>query len=270
MTAQPEHWDWPFLTEAHREVASEAAAFAAALAGEHPLATTSAVDAYCRGLVSEMGRRGLTGYCVRAADGGRQPELDARSICLIRETLARTDGLADFAFAMQGLGSGAISLAGDEALRQRYLPGVAQGRLIAAFALSETDAGSDVAAMTTMARRDGADYVLDGSKTWISNGGIADFYCVFARTAPGAARAGGTVSASGISAFVVEPTDPGFSIAERIDLIAPHPLATLRFNALRIPATRLIGAEGEGFKIAMRTLDAVSYTHLTLPTKRIV
>jgi len=255
MTAQPEHWDWPFLTEAHREVASEAAAFAAALAGEHPLATTSAVDAYCRGLVSEMGRRGLTGYCVRAADGGRQPELDARSICLIRETLARTDGLADFAFAMQGLGSGAISLAGDEALRQRYLPGVAQGRLIAAFALSETDAGSDVAAMTTMARRDGADYVLDGSKTWISNGGIADFYCVFARTAPGAARADGTVSASGISAFVVEPTDPGFSIAERIDLIAPHPLATLRFNALRIPATRLIGAEGEGFKIAMRTLD---------------
>jgi acyl-CoA dehydrogenase len=180
--------------------------------------------------------------------GGRLPQIDSRSICILRETLARHDGLADFAFAMQGLGSGAISLAGSDALREHYLPRVAGGRAIAAFALSEPEAGSDVAAMACAAKADGDDYVLDGEKTWISNGGIADFYCVFARTgeAPGA---------RGISAFLVDADTPGLSISERIDVIAPHPLATLRFDGCRIPASRRLGAAGQGFKIAMMTLD---------------
>lgn len=250
------HLQWPFFDAHHPRVQREANQWAAATLahGVHPQ-ERSAVDRRCRELVTEMGRAGLTRYCVRAADGGALPEFDARAICLVRETLAWWDGLADFAFAMQGLGSGALSLAGSAALRAQYLPRVANGSAIAAFALSEPDAGSDVAAMQCSARRDGNAYVLDGTKTWISNGGIADFYCVFARTAPAAKRPDGTTEARGISAFVVEPGDAGFSIDARIDVIAPHPLATLRFQSCRIPATRLIGAEGEGFKIAMRTLD---------------
>jgi acyl-CoA dehydrogenase len=187
--------------------------------------------------------------------GGDLAALDARSLCLIRESLAWHDGLADFAFAIQGLGSGPLSAAGDPALRARYLPRVAAGRAVPAFALSEPDAGSDVAAMSCAARRDGDHYVLDGTKTWISNGGIADLYCVFARTAPAVVRSDGSVEARGITAFVVEATDPGFHVERRIDVIAPHPLATLRFSGCRIPAARRIGEEGEGFKIAMRTLD---------------
>jgi len=255
MAISNEHLEWPFLSAEHRTVAERAAAFAATLNdADHPHERAD-VDARCRTLVTAMGQSGLTRYCVRQADGGWLAELDARAITLVRETLAHADGLADFAFAMQGLGSGAISLAGDAALRGRYLPAVAEGRWLAAFALSEADAGSDVAAMKTSARRDGGEYRLNGSKTWISNGGIADFYCVFARTSPGVVRPDGTVGAAGISAFVVEPGDPGFSIESRIDVMAPHPLATLRFDDLRIPASRRIGAEGEGFKIAMRTLD---------------
>ena len=250
-----DHLDWPFLNSEHRVVAEAAAAFAASIAHDPHPERRDEVDERCRTLVRAMGEAGLTRYCVRAADGGALPEFDARSICLVRETLAHTDGLADFAFAMQGLGSGAITLAGSDALRARYLPEVAAGRMLAAFALSEPEAGSDVAAMTASARRDGDHYVLDGTKTWISNGGIADFYCVFARTSLGERRADGTTGAQGISAFVVEPGDPGFSVADRIDVSAPHPLATLRFEGLRIPASRRIGAEGEGFKIAMRTLD---------------
>jgi acyl-CoA dehydrogenase len=174
---------------------------------------------------------------------------------LIRETLAYHDGLADFAFAMQGLGSGALSIAGDAKLQQQYLPRVANGGAIAAFALSEPDAGSDVAAMQTSAQMEGDYYVLNGTKTWISNAGIADIYCVFARTTPGQKRADGSVGAQGISAFLVRPSDLGFSVEQRIDVIAPHPLGTLRFASCRVPASRRIGAEGDGFKIAMRTLD---------------
>ena len=179
---------------------------------------------------------------------GSSTPSSSRRICLARESLAYHDGLADFAFAMQGLGTGAISLAGSNDLKERILPRVASGELIAAFALSEAEAGSDVAAMRCAARTDGDHYVLSGEKTWISNGGIADAYTVFARTdeVPGT---------RGISAFVVLPDDPGFSIAERIDVIAPHPLATIRFTGMRIPAARRLGAPGEGFKIAMRTLD---------------
>jgi alkylation response protein AidB-like acyl-CoA dehydrogenase len=174
--------------------------------------------------------------------------MDTRSICIMRETLARHSGLADFAFAMQGLGSGAISLAGSPEQKQRYLNKVAKGEAIAAFALSEPDAGSDVAAMQCTAKVEDGFAILNGCKTWISNGGIADFYLVFARSgeAPGA---------RGISAFIVDADTPGLSIAERIEVIAPHPLATLRFTDCRVPLSQRIGAPGEGFKVAMRTLD---------------
>jgi acyl-CoA dehydrogenase len=247
---------WPFFEEPHWRLATEAGRWAAAsLAdGAHP-SERAAVDARCRELVARLGKAGLLRHCLRAADGGVNTDFDARSICLLRQVLASHDGLADFAFAMQGLGSAPVSFAGAERLRARWLPRVGAGSAIAAFALSEPDAGSDVAAMQSSARRDGASYVLDGSKTWISNGGIADFYCVFARTAPGQRRNDGSVSADGISAFVVEPGDRGFAIAERIDAMAPHPLARLTFTDCRIPAERLIGEEGEGFRIAMRTLD---------------
>ena len=250
------HATWPFFDEPHRRLVTDARAWAAASLAhsDHPH-DRAAVDQRCRDLVAALGTAGLTRYCVRSTDGGALPEFDARAICLVRETLAWWDGLADFAFAMQGLGSGALSLAGSDSLRARYLPRVARGEAIAAFALSEPDAGSDVAAMQCSARLDGDHYVLDGVKTWISNGGIANFYCVFARTSPGVQRPDGTTEARGISAFVVEPGDPGFAVESRIDVIAPHPLATLRFSGCRVPVARRIGAEGEGFKIAMRTLD---------------
>ncbi len=256
MSIQVDRMQWPFFAEPHRRLAVEAEKWAAAsLAdGVHP-SERAAVDARCRELVTRLGKAGLLRHCLRAADGGATEDFDARAICLLRQTLAQHDGLADFAFAMQGLGSAPLSLSGSERLRAAYLPRVAVGTAIAAFALSEPEAGSDVAAMQMSARRDGSFYLLNGSKTWISNGGIADFYCVFARTAPGQHRNDGSVSADGISAFVVEPGDPGFSIAERIDAMAPHPLARIAFDDCRIPADRLIGMEGEGFRIAMRTLD---------------
>lgn len=240
---------WPFFDDSHRTLAPTLEAWCVeALAHvDH-----SDTDAACRTLVRALGDAGWLRYCVPAgpdgAWGGAQTEIDSRTVCILRETLARHDGLADFAFAMQGLGSGAISLAGSDALRAHYLPRVARGEAIAAFALSEPDAGSDVAAMACEARRDGDHYVLDGVKTWISNGGIADFYCVFARTgeAPGA---------RGISAFVVDANTPGLDTSERINVIAPHPLATMRFTNCRIPASQLLGEPGQGFKLAMMTLD---------------
>lgn len=251
-----ERLSWPFFGPEHRT----AAEFVTNWSAEHLLGhmhgeSRAEVDAQARKLVAALGKAGVTRYCVRAEHGGTLNEFDSRAICLIRETLAYHDGLADFAFAMQGLGSGALSIAGDAELQRLYLPRVGAGTAISAFALSEPEAGSDVAAIQTSARRDGDHYVLDGVKTWISNGGIADMYCVFARTTPGQVRADGTVAAQGISAFLVEPNDPGFSVEERIDVIAPHPLGTLRFRNCRIPVARRIGAEGEGFKIAMRTLD---------------
>jgi acyl-CoA dehydrogenase len=242
------HLDWPFFADAHRELARGLAAWCAGLPALHDPATDDDVDAVCRRLVRGLGAAGWLRYCVTSADGGALTALDSRALCLARETLAWHDGLADFAFAMQGLGSGAITLAGTDAQRARWLPAVARGDAIAAFALSEPDAGSDAAALTTRARRDGDDWLLDGCKTWISNGGIADFYCVFARTGPG-------TGAKGISAFILPASTPGLRIAERIDIIAPHPLARLEFDACRLPADALLGAEGEGFKLAMRTLD---------------
>jgi acyl-CoA dehydrogenase len=217
--------------------------------------THSAGSASSVGSTRSAGPRSPIGSAVSGGSSSGPPSFDVRSLALIRETLARHDALADFAFAMQGLGSGAISLAGSPDIKARYLPRVASGEAIAAFALSEATAGSDVAAIRCRARRDGDSYILDGEKTWISNGGIAEFYCVFARTSDAEVRADGTVAARGISAFVVDANTPGFSIARRIDVISPHPLATLSFDGCRIPASHLLGVEGDGFKLAMRTLN---------------
>jgi acyl-CoA dehydrogenase len=254
--ANPAFLNWPFFDARHRELHAALAQWCGANSDaiSHD-ESRDAVDAMCRGIVRRLGSAGFTRYCVRADQGGAFADFDVRCICILRESLARFDGLADFAFAMQGLGSGAISLAGSAELQAKYLPKVARGEAIAAFALSEPEAGSDVAAMQCSARQEGDHYVLDGEKTWISNGGIADFYCVFARTQAPNVRGDGTTAAAGISAFVVDAASPGFAIAERIDLMAPHPMATLSFKNCRIAAAQRIGPEGEGFKIAMRTLD---------------
>ncbi len=243
--------DWPFLEPRHRELALSLDAWASDALAEGRIDHHD-TDNACRTLVRLLGDGGWLTHAARDPDDARS-KLDVRALCLIRETLARHDALADFAFAMQGLGSGAISLFGSASQQQEFLPGVREGRKIAAFALSEPDAGSDVAAMATTARREGDHFVLDGEKTWISNGGIADFYTVFARTgeAPGA---------KGLSVFVVDANTPGLEIAERIEVIAPHPLARLRFNGCRVSADRLLGKQGDGFRIAMSVLDVFRST----------
>lgn len=244
--ADTAYLDWPFFEPRHRALATELDAWAAQHISQDHHAD---VDAQCRELVRSLGQAGWLRHAVGGtAHGGVADVIDTRAICLVRETLARHSGLADFAFAMQGLGSGAISLQGTPEQKAQWLPRVARGEAISAFALSEPEAGSDVGAMQCAAQLDGDHYVLDGEKTWISNGGIADVYVVFARTgeAPGA---------RGISAFIVEAGTPGFEIAERIDVIAPHPLARLRFRGCRVPVGARIGEAGEGFKVAMRTLD---------------
>src|SRR5579883_3240038 len=243
---------WPFFDEAHRRLKARLDPWAAAEIApyEHD---EHDVDALARRFVERLGTAGWLRHCVPATHGGVGETLDVRSLCLLRESLAYRSGLADFAFAMQGLGSASISLFGAPALQAEYLPGVAAGKQIAAFALSEPESGSDVAALKCGARREGGDYVIDGRKTWISNAGIADHYVVFARTgeAPGA---------KGLSAFVVDARTPGLRIAERIEVIAPHPLGTLAFENCRVPATHLLGKPGDGFKIALSTLDVFRST----------
>lgn len=242
---------WPFFDERHRAHARDVEAFAATTlpglleGGEGDL---DAVYACVRGIVRALGAAGLLRLAVPAAYGGAHESLDARSLCLARETLARASGLADFAFAMQGLGSAPVTLYGTDAQKRALLPGVAAGTRIAAFALSEPDAGSDVGAIATTATRDGDGWRLDGVKTWISNAGLADFYVVFARTgeAPGS---------RGLSAFVVDATAAGLDASERIDVSAPHPLGTVRLTGCRVGGDALVGALGEGFRIAMATLD---------------
>ena len=238
-------YDLPFFDDAHRQLAQDLAAWCEA---NLPAEEVEDVDTGCRELVTMLGAAGWLRYCVPAAFGGRWSQLDARALCIMRETLAYYAGLADFAFAMQGLGSGAITLAGTPEQQARYLPRVASGEWLAAFALSEPEAGSDVAALTTRATRESSGYRLNGVKTWISNGGIADFYTVFARSEdiPGA---------RGISAVVVPADTPGLHIIERIDVIAPHPLATLRFDECHVPESSVLGVPGSGFKLAMQTLD---------------
>ena len=244
--ADTSYLKWPFFEAHHARLAQSLDAWARQnIAHSHG----PDVDAECRQLVKALGEAGWLRHAVAGtAYGGAGEHIDTRAICLIRETLARHSGLADFAFAMQGLGSGAISLAGSEEQKKRYLSLVARGNAISAFALSEPDAGSDVAAMACEARLEGDHYVINGEKTWISNGGIADFYVVFVRT-------GEAAGSRGLSALIVEAGTPGFEIAERINVIAPHPLARLKFSNCRVPAAQLVGAAGEGFKVAMRTLD---------------
>ena len=245
--------DWPFFNGEHRELAARLDQWAydhlpTVTANEH-----HDLDSTCKAIVKALGEAGFTTYAVPASAGGHHDKLDVRSLCLIRETLARHNALSDFAFAMQGLGSGPVSLYGSEAQQAGYLNSVAAGDKIAAFALSEPDAGSDVAGMSCRAQLDGDDWIINGTKTWISNAGIADFYTVFARTDD----MGG---AKGISCFIVEAGAPGFEVTERIDLVAPHPLGTLTFTDCRIPAAQLVGTEGKGFAIAMATLDVFRST----------
>jgi len=239
--------DWPFFDQSHRDLARKAEDWAAAnVAG---LVDHHDVDGTCRRLVAAMGKAGFLAHA--APQDGR---FDVRSLCILRETFARFDGLADFAFAMQGLGTGALTLYGSDAQKNSVLPGVRKGTAIAAFALTEPEAGSDVAEIALAATPVGNDMIrLDGEKTWISNGGIADHYVVFARTgeAPGA---------KGLSAFCVPADTPGLTIAERLDTIAPHPLARLRFDDCRVPASNRIGEPGAGFRIAMATLDVFRTT----------
>ena len=238
---------WPFFADEHRVMAAALEVWAGEFVAPHEHDETD-VDALTRRFVTMLGDGGWLRYSVPAEFGGAHERLDVRSLCLIREILARHSGLADFAFAMQGLGSASIALFGSPALKHRYLPAVREGRQIAAFALSEPEGGSDVAGLRLTARPDGDHFVLDGQKTWISNGGIAGHYVVFARTgeAPGA---------KGLSAFVVDAETVGLSVTERIQVIAPHPLATLAFTGCRVPRENLLGRLGDGFKIAMSTLD---------------
>ncbi|MEW2916193.1 acyl-CoA dehydrogenase family protein [Ruegeria sp. ANG10] len=234
---------WPFFEPRHRDWAAQVEEVAQRLKVDH-----ADTDAACRALVRDLGEAGLL-QPTADEDG----QLDVRTLCLTREILARHDGLADFSFAMQGLGTGAISLFGSPQQKAAWLPKTRSGQAISAFALTEPQSGSDVANSTMTATRDGDHYVLNGEKTWISNGGIADVYTLFARTgeAPGA---------KGLSAFVVTPDQPGFEVAERLHTIAPHPLATLRFSDMRIPASAMIGTSGAGFKIAMSVLDVFRST----------
>jgi len=237
---------WPFFDAEHRLVRDQARQAAQDM---HHLVDHHDADGSCRGLVRALGQAGLLRHCVPAEYGGLGSKHDVRNLCLIRESLAYEDALIDFAFAMQGLGSGPIVLFGNEAQKRRWLPPVASGAALAAFAISEPNAGSDVAALACAAALDGNEHFrVSGEKTWISNGGIADHYVVFCRTgeAPGA---------RGLSAFIVAADTPGLEIAERIETISPHPLARLRFNDCRISVSDRLGAGGDGFKIAMATLD---------------
>ena len=249
---------WPFFDDGHRAFAAEVDAWAANALPPLLAESEGDLDAVYRcvgGLVRALGEAGLLRACVPAAYGGAREQLDVRSLCLARETLARAHGLADFAFAMQGLGSAPVTLAGNDAQKRDLLPAVAAGRRIAAFALSEPDAGSDVAAIATTAVRDGGSWRLDGVKTWISNGGLADFYVVFARSDASADK-----PSRGLSAFIVEANARGLDASERIDVSAPHPLGTLRLQGCRVDAGAMLGAPGDGFRIAMGTLDVFRST----------
>jgi acyl-CoA dehydrogenase len=248
------HLDWPFFDDAHRTFARALDAFARARESDwRALVDSDDDDAISsRELVRRFGEAGWLRYVVPAAHGGAREKLDVRTLCLARDTLGRRLGLADFAFAMQGLGSGPISLYGSPELRAGYLPLVARGEAVAAFALSEPDAGSDVVAMRTTARRDGAEIVLDGEKTWISNAGIADFYVVFARWPEGGERS--------FVAVVVDAENPGLEVADVIATMAPHPLGRIVLRACRVSAAAVVGEPGRGLRVALGTLDVFRST----------
>ncbi|MEZ5757492.1 MAG: acyl-CoA dehydrogenase family protein [Emcibacteraceae bacterium] len=238
--------NWPFFEDHHRELAEKIENWCQNnLTDDH---NHGNVDQACRDILAKLAKGGWLNYVIPKAYGGIFEEFDVRSLCLIRETLARHDGLADFVFAMQGLGSGTITLFGSDDIKKEYLPDVASGKKTAAFALTELESGSDVANMTTTAEDKGDHYLVNGAKTYISNGGIADYYVLFARTgeAPGA---------KGLSAMIIDADTPGLEITERIKVIAPHPLATISFKNCKIPKNKRLGMAGEGFKAAMATLD---------------
>jgi acyl-CoA dehydrogenase len=243
---------WPFFEDSHREIARDLDAWCereiAPLEGQED----QDLDGTCREIVRRLGAGGWLRHAVAPSGAKHGKRLDVRSLCLIRETLGRHSGIADFAFALQGLGSGPLSLFGSEAQRRAWLPRVAAGEAIPAFALSEADAGSDVAAMSTTARRDGDVWVIDGEKTWISNAGLADFYVVFCRLPEAGEK--------GFGAFLVAADNPGLRVSGRIDVLAPHPLGTITFQDCRVPADALIGAPGKGLKVALATLDVFRST----------
>ena len=238
----------PFFEDQHRAFAQDLDAWASTELTNR--VHSGDVDQTCRDLVRTLGQAGWLRWCVPASAGGTLPELDSRSLCLARQTLGLYDGLADFAFAMQGLGSGPISLFGSPEQQARYLPAIASGQAIAAFALSEPDAGSDAGAMTMRATRQGDHYCLNGVKTWISNAGLADFYTVFARSENDELD-----GANGVTAFIVDANTPGLDISERFDVSAPHPIGTLTFTDCMIPVQQRLSTSGRGFKVAMQTLD---------------
>lgn len=245
---------WPFFGDSHRELAASFTSWAAGAfatdAGGEPRGAE--LDTRCKSLARQLGSDGWLAHAVTSPYGGTSDTLDVRSLCLMRETLAFHSGLADFVFALQALGAGPITLFGSDGLKQRYLPGVCRGESIAAFALSEADAGSDVAAMQTVARQDGDSYVIDGEKTWISNAGIADFYVVFCRFPEAGDRS--------YVALVVDASSPGLAVTARAEITAPHPLGTISFRNCRVPATSVIGAPGKGMSIALGTLDVFRST----------
>ena len=239
----------PFFDEEHRAFSGRLREW---LHKSDVLSDERRADASARAWVRSLASAEFLRACVPDFFGGLRAELDVRTLCLAREALAYNSAMADFAFAMQGLGSGAVTLFGSAELKKRYLPMVANGRCIPAFALSEREAGSDVASISTRAVQKDGTYTIDGEKTWISNAGIADLYIVFARTSDDGAK--------GLTAFAIDAATPGFTVGKRIETISPHPLGTLHFERLRVPATQRIGKEGEGFKIAMATLDVFRST----------
>ena len=245
------HLDWPFFDDAHRAFARDLGLWAA-LEVQPTAAEAHDVDAACRAIVAKLGAAGWLRHTVPRQYGGASDRLDVRTLCLARETLGRHNPLADFAFAMQGLGAGPISLFGSDALKERYLPAVAAGASIAAFALSERDAGSDVTAMQTTARRDGSGWIINGEKTWISNAGIADHYAVFCRMPD--------VGGKAFGAFVVDADAAGFRVTERIDVIAPHPLGAITLTDCAVSGAAMIGEPGKGLRVALGTLDVFRST----------
>jgi acyl-CoA dehydrogenase len=236
--------DWPFFDDNHRALQRAVEAWR-----DRDLAAQDETDPFgaCRSYVTALGQAGWLRYAVPRAYGGAHDTLDTRSICLVRETLGYRSGLAEFAFAMQGLGSGPISLSGSDAQKRRYLPSVAAGTSVAAFAISEADAGSDLGAMKTTARRDGTSIVISGEKTWISNAGIAGQYVVFCRW-PESGEAG-------VIALIVDADNPGLRVSATIDVIAPHPLGTITFSDCRVSEDAVIGEPGKGMRVALATLD---------------
>jgi acyl-CoA dehydrogenase len=235
---------WPFFDEAHRDLQRDLEGWRNQHLRAHDEADPFAA---CRAYVAELGQAGWLKYAVPGGDGGSRDTLDVRSLCLIRETLGYASGLAEFAFAMQGLGAGPVSLFGSDALKRRYLPGVAEGTSIAAFAISEADAGSDLSAMRTTARRDGSSIVINGEKTWISNAGIATHYVVFCRWPEGGEKS--------FIALMVDADTPGFAVSRTIDVIAPHPLGTITFTDCRVSENAVVGEPGKGMRVALGTLD---------------